>query len=148
MKKMVSAMRQPSANARLRMRMVVTERRRVRARMLQTMKRLPGTPRRKTMARMTAPRIVEKSLLTTLLLSGLLVSLRKDNKEEEELELFMLEFLILRMRGTKRWNINLETESRLQRIMRNRSLVEREGRRGGGDQEEELLERREEGGVG
>lgn len=66
MKKMVRAMRMPSANARLRMRMVVIERRRVRARMLQMTKRLPGTPRRKTKPRMTAPRVVEKLLLTGL----------------------------------------------------------------------------------
>lgn len=59
-------MRKPSAHARLRMRMVVTERCLMRARMLQMMKMLPGTPRRKTRPRMRAPRAVEKSLLTTL----------------------------------------------------------------------------------
>lgn len=66
MKKMVRAIKSPSAHARLRMRRVVTERRRMRARMLQTTKRLPGTPRKKTKLRMTAPMAVEKSLLTLL----------------------------------------------------------------------------------
>lgn len=65
-KNMVRAIKSPSAHARLRMRRVVTERRRMRARMLQTMKRLPGTPRRKTKLSMRAPKAVEKSLLTTL----------------------------------------------------------------------------------
>lgn len=44
-----------------------------------------------------------------------------------------------------------QTESRLQRIMRNRSLVERKGREGRLKRrwdEEELVGRREEGGVG
>lgn len=58
MKKMVRAIKSPSAHARLRMRSVVTERRRMRARMLQTIKKLPGTPRRKTKLRMRAPKAV------------------------------------------------------------------------------------------
>lgn len=70
MKKMVRAIKSPSANARLRMSRIVTERRRMRASMLQTMKRLPGTPRRKTKLRMRAPKAVDKSLLTTLFSSG------------------------------------------------------------------------------
>lgn len=70
MKKTVSAIKSPSAHARLRMRRVVTELWRMRARMLQTMKRLPGTPRSKTKLRMRAPMAVEKSLLTALSSSG------------------------------------------------------------------------------
>lgn len=67
-KKIVRHIRQPSAQARLRMSRVVTERLRARARMLQIMKRLPGTPRRKTMLRMRAPKVTEILLLTMLLL--------------------------------------------------------------------------------
>lgn len=49
----------PSAHARFRMISVVTDRLRARARMLHMMKRFPGTPRRKTMPRMMAPRTNE-----------------------------------------------------------------------------------------
>lgn len=59
-------MSEPSATARLRMRRVVTERRRARARILQMMKRLPGTPRRNTRPRMSAPTVVEVVLPTML----------------------------------------------------------------------------------
>lgn len=94
MKKMVRAIKSPSAHARLRMRRVVTERWRMRARMLQTMKRLPGTPRRKTKLRIRAPKVVEKSLLTAFL-SSRFVSLKY---KLEMLKLSMLvEELILRM---------------------------------------------------
>lgn len=49
---------------------VVTERLRERARMLQIMKRFPGTPRRKTMLRMRAPKVTEILLPTLSLPSG------------------------------------------------------------------------------
>lgn len=55
MKNTVRHMIEPSAHARFRMIRVVTERLRARARMLHMMKRFPGTPRMKTMARMKAP---------------------------------------------------------------------------------------------
>lgn len=45
----------PSAHARFRIISVVTERLRARAIMLHMINRFPGTPRRKTMARMKAP---------------------------------------------------------------------------------------------
>lgn len=45
---------------------VVMERLRARARMLQIMKRFPGTPRRKTMLRMRAPKVTEILLPTML----------------------------------------------------------------------------------
>lgn len=69
--------------------------------MLQTMKRLPGTPRRKTKLRMRAPKAVEKSLLTTLSCSGF------ESLLSVELELFMIEGgLILRAKTRPDYNQN------------------------------------------
>lgn len=60
----VRAIREPSAIARLRMRRVVTECFRARARTLQIMKRFPGKPKRKTRLRIRAPTVVPAPVST------------------------------------------------------------------------------------
>lgn len=62
-------MRNPSAMARFRIRRVVTERWRARARILQIMKTFPGTPRRNTRPRMAAPAIAPPMLLMIVALA-------------------------------------------------------------------------------
>ncbi|TNN38868.1 hypothetical protein EYF80_050953 [Liparis tanakae] len=81
--------------ARLRMRRVVTEWRRARARTLQMMKRLPGKPKRKTRLRMRAPTVVPVLVFTRLSLVRLVdwfrrgdgsmaVSWRREKEEGDE----------------------------------------------------------------
>lgn len=75
MKNGESAIREPSAMARLRMMRVVTDCLLARARMLQMMKRFPGKPKRKTTLRMSAPTLVLTGLSTMVLLTTLKVEL-------------------------------------------------------------------------
>lgn len=79
MKKGIKSIKNPSTKARLRIRRVVMERWRVRARMLQMIKRFPETPMGRKRQRIRAPEIDPALLrrLVILFIPELVVLVRK-----------------------------------------------------------------------